>query len=55
MGAGGCAAAFSGDDLRQWRGKDEPAWKSPPMLSRLQRSRPSRSQFPMSGRGERAA
>ena len=47
--------ALEPPDLRQWRGEDEPAWKSPSILSRLQRSRPSRSQFPMSGHGERAA
>lgn len=47
--------ALEPPDVRQWRGEDEPAWNSPPMLSRLRRSRPSRSRFPTSERGERAA
>jgi hypothetical protein len=47
--------ALKPPDLRQWRGEDKPAWKSPPMFSRLRRSRPSRSELPTKERGERAA
>ncbi len=47
--------ALEAPALRQWRGEDNPAPRSPPMFSRLRRSCPSRSGLPTKERGERAA